>query len=210
MKKLALIPLAITLLFGSTDSVIIEKNIYLDLDGKRFEISTIDGGEIKLNGKSYKVKAGFTPLSRFNHKNIDFKFSSSCSVNFDEVPEQGPKIWTIDASTSSMALMEYSGTYKESEILNSMMEEYQAIGANIEKSDITLTTKSGVTLKGKRFKIHIGDVVILQDIFVIYGDGKTFVLVLQDTLNEKNQETEEFKEFKKVFEETLNLKGVKQ
>jgi len=208
MKILKLLLISLVPLVAS--DAVLEQIINLTIDSKEYKLSTVKENSIKLNGKEHKIYVKMAPYFSFKHKDLEFKFNSSLNFSYDASnEEEGLKSWSINGDNISIMVMEYNKHFSKNQIIDSITNEYKAMKAKMVKKDTKLTLNSGKSISGISIVSHLGNIVLYQNIFILYGKNNSFAFILQDILD-NNKHTLEYKNMLDTINNSLDIKELRE
>lgn len=173
----------------------------LEIDGTVHRIIIDRETKLIIGGKEHVVKISVDPLTVFSEAGVSFKYSSRASCSRES---SGPNLnmWNITGDQTVIMVQEYKMVIGEAFFVKSLQDQYAGMKAEVETKDAELKTAAGV-FKGKELLIHMGEIRLSQQVFTVRKGEHTVLLILQDTLDEKGEHTDEFLEMLKAVARTL-------
>jgi hypothetical protein len=176
---------------GTTQDVVLDKPFEIDAGGRRLSLT--------ISMKPWRV---------FSSAGVTFKYPSYYAFEAESDPD-GSANWTFTGNDNTLMFFKYPGSDQspaeaQKAVLESAIESYGR--KNIRQADCTLKA-AGQTLRGKRLDIKIGeiDVEIRQDLYAFATDQATFVLIVQDSLDDGRKTTAETTGATKLLSESLEF-----
>jgi|GEM_PF-6285572 len=186
---------------------VLEKKALITIGEKSFEVPMGEKSSIEIEKKTYPIMVKEAPISTFNYDLIRFDFPSHFSFSYDGSSEaDGLKMYSIDGDSIAVMVMDYAQHFQKEVILNSITQEYRLMKAKIEQKPVTLKLGDGSSIQGDQFIIYLGNVTLSQEIYVLYMQGHSLVLLLQDLIDNQGKHTAEYAEIVSKVKETLTVK----
>jgi len=189
---------------------IIEQKINLKINNKEFKIPILKEVTIDLDGKKYNITASIEKIATFKHENIEFDFPSNLNYGYDDsAKDKGLIFWSLNGDNAIVMILEFHKEYPKEVILNKLLNKYKQMHATLKRENIELNIKNGKKIKGEFIIVELANIILSQEIFIFYSNNKTYVLVLQD-LMQNGKHTQEYQKVKDIVRKSLTIKGLSQ
>ncbi len=176
---------------------------YLTIDGVKHQIIVGEESELVIDNKRRRVALTLDPNREFNKAGIRFSYNGQMHYSYEALSEDVDH-WSIDGNNAVIMVQRYKEQIDDKTILDQFKNQYEAMNASV-KTKKTVFKFGKNKLRGYRLNIALGDIYLMQEIFVIPKNESTTVLFLQDTLGENRRNTQEFLEMKRFIGETLDI-----
>ncbi len=175
----------------------------LEIDGKVHTVLIGEETKLKIGSKMRSVRIRIAPHSVFNRVGIRFRYPSSMGFNLDD-SDPNVSIWSMDGDEAVIMVQQYNVDIDANVLYAAMKSEFVQMKAKVEVSAIQLKGKRR-TLDGKRFKVKMGNVNILQDIYILQEGEQKLALFLQDTVTDNGKSSSEYIEILKLFSKSFEI-----
>lgn len=157
-------------------------NLVVTLNGKEYKIS--EGEELKKDGNTISVK--FADYKTFDSGSIRFEYPTHFSFEYES--DIGYQNWSLNGNNFVIMYFELAAGN-----LDNFVEEIAGqFGRNNCKISKTSMTLGNRTLQGKHINVGLVGEQLSLDLFEVkMSDGKTRILVFQDSLDDDGYPTDE-------------------
>ena len=176
---------------------------YLTIDGVKHKIMVGEESELVIDNKRHRLALTLDPNRRFKKAGISFSYNGQMHYSYEALSEDVDH-WSIDGNNAVVMVQMYREKIDDKAILKQFESQYESMNASV-KTKKTVLKFGKKKLRGYRLNIALGDIHLMQEIFVIQKDDSTTALFLQDTLGENRRNTQEFLEMKHLIGETLDI-----
>lgn len=153
-------------------------------DGKPFELD-IEGRKVQAVVRVAETRLAMLPGLRFEYPlNMAFEHDDS---------DPAVTVWTFDGNYTVLMLFEYA----DGQNINQMADAYREgviaeLGEMAEPGDRVKVKVAGTEYVGQRVLIEVAGAPLVQDVFPVpAGNGRGYVMVLQDQDGEDGQYSQE-------------------
>ncbi len=176
----------------------------LTIDGAAHEITAGNPHKIDISGKTHQLTLNKGQTRKFNHAGVSFEFNSALHYSYEALSPQIDH-WSLDGNNAVIMVQQYRVNVSFNEILQSYQDQYKQMKAATDVSDASLNI-GGKNKTGKRLLVNLGEFKTDQRIYYFSDKGNVIVIVLQDTLTDAGNNTDEFRNMRELFQKTLSVK----
>lgn len=180
----------------------IERILSVDIDGETYKIPLNIESKVSVNNKIRNIKITIDDTSKFNGYGLQFLFPSKMTANFDD-NDPNVKIWSIDGDAALIMVQRYETPVELKSFIGRLVAYYKNMKADVSTEKETFKGRY-VMIDGTNIIAKLGDITIVQKVFLSRHRGGATLLILQDTINKKNH-SKEFLKIEKVIKQSLKI-----
>ena len=175
----------------------------LKIDNRSHNVSLDSDHELMISDKPHRVRIELNPVRNFEKAGISFNFDAKRHFSYEAL---SPLVdhWSIDGDSSVIMVQNYRVKVEKADIIESFEGQYRKMKAETVRSKIKLKYDDK-DVDGVRLLINMGNLKLEQQLFFFNKPSASRVLILQDTFNEDNSNTEEFVKMRKLIQASLSI-----
>lgn len=182
-----------------------ELELNVEIDGKEHPAKIDQQLSIEVDGKQIALTIRSKSYRTLRLSDIEFRYPRHMSFEVDR--DSAPiVIWTLDGNNAVIILQRYPkwiGDFSSS-VIEGLEEQYGT--ENVKKKETTLVLE-GKRSTGTQLDIKLLDLGFLrQEVFNFDAGKYGYVVILQDSLTDEGDPTEEMTAVKKMLRDSLKLK----
>ena len=157
----------------------------------------------------FSINAATTQRSmmfRSSPNTMSFKYRRGMSYQYDNsTPEV--TIWSLDGNEAVLMIHSF-GADAGADVVREVVQEtagvFKGMGGKISMGRCELRV-GGTALSGERMDINLNGILLRQEYYGLRIGSHRVVLVLQDSLSDNGETTDEFRNMKSLFEKTSTV-----
>ena len=175
------------------------------IDGVKHSVVVGHESEIVINKKSHQIVLELDPIRKFEKSGISFEYSSDKNFNYQNLSETVDH-WELNGSSATIMVQNYRQKVTKDSLYDAFSDQFKIMKAKLKIKKITLHS-NGNKFSGKRMIIDMGNVHLIQDIFIFEMAESTRTLILQDSVNDDGSSTKEFQDTMDLIRDSLIIKS---
>ncbi|MCA8964293.1 MAG: hypothetical protein H6838_02555 [Planctomycetes bacterium] len=174
----------------------------VEIDGVVVQVVDGERGEVTIGDRKLPIRATVLPTRILDAKGVRFEFPRSMAFEVDS--EEYLDHWALDGGDCTILLERFGGVDGPSaaELLESMTQQ---TGGVVEDPKPVALTLGKVKVKGVVGMLMIGSSGIQTTVVRLEAGGATYLLVLQDMLDEQGEMTQESKQVREILARTFEV-----
>jgi hypothetical protein len=175
----------------------------LKIDNEFHDVSLDSDHDLIISGKPHRVRIELNPVRNFEKAGISFNFDAKRHFSYEAL---SPLVdhWSLDGDSSVIMVQNYKVKIEKADIIESFEGQYRKMKAKTLRSKIKLQYDNK-NINGVRLLIKMGKIKLEQQLFFFNKPNTSRVLILQDTFNDDNSNTEEFVKMRKLIQASLSI-----
>lgn len=168
---------------------------YPVVEGKSFEIEAAGGkAQAVLEAADFRV---------FPYQNISFHYPRHMTFEAD-LSDETSVTWMLSGNDAILMVFSIAGDITAADMADSLKMQYGAKNTKTRNEKVSL---GGTDYEALRLDVSLVGTTLCQKVLKLRSsDGRTLLLVLQDTLDDNGGHTKEFDAAVKMVRETLKVK----
>lgn len=175
----------------------------LVIDGIEHKVTTQSETTINIAGKERDVSLSRAATRKFGKAGVEFEFNSNLHFSYEQLLP-GVDFWSLDGNESVIMIQSFTPKTEFKAILESFLTQYRQMKAKIKQSDISIQVQDK-RKTGVKLAIKFGEIKLEQQIFYFESSTSSIAVILQDSIAEGNNNSQEFLEMRKLFERTFKF-----
>jgi len=177
----------------------------LEVEGKRVPVELDKAFELETKNPTTKVTLRAAPHRIFNFGGVRFHYPREMGFEAD-LGTPGVKIWTLDGNNAVFIMQLHSDAEDHQalrkEVIDAMVQQYGRGNVKREPSSLVVQKKR---LSGTTLQITLSGIRLSQAVYSFQAGKDAVVFVLQDSLTDDEELTDEFTRTLKLFKETFQF-----
>lgn len=175
-----------------------------EIEGQAVSVTAGESFELALDGKKHKAKVLIEPTRIFRGLAFEFEYPLNMAFSTD-FESEGLAYWSLDGGDTVIAIQLFSDGGLE-ELLAGTVEGLKSVYQSIEVSEISITL-DGQEIEGRSVLGHIAGVALRQDLYAFEAGNEVFILSVQDSLTDDDEQTEETRGAYELLERSFHFIG---
>ena len=175
------------------------------IDGVKHSVVVGHESEIVINKKSHQIILELDPVRKFEKSGISFEYSSDKNFAYQNLSGTVDH-WELNGSNATIMVQNYRQNVTKDALYDAFSDQFKTMKAKLKIKKITLHS-NGNKFNGKRLFIDMGNVHLIQDIFVFETGDTTRTLIIQDSVNDDGSSTKEFQDTMDLIRDSLVIKS---
>lgn len=175
----------------------------LKIDGVVHEITLAAPAEITLADTKHTIELVKNNTSTFNQAGLAFEFDANRHFSYETI---SPEVdhWSLDGNNSVIMVQHYADCSPFEDIVEVFAQQFEQMGSKVTVADSEMAIKNK-RIQGKSLTMQFGEVRLTQQLYYFSHMPSCVVLVLQDTLTDAGEHSDEFDELKTLLQSTLKV-----
>ena len=195
--------LLLATLFAASCSAAVDEpptQLRVEIDGKPYVTTAGATVDVDVGGRTVKLRVEELPWRRFALDGLRFDYPRHFPWEFDPSP---PRSWTLDGNNAVIMVFDNASARRSAEDLAGDIEKAVARGTRAERSKAVLCTDKAGTLTGTASRMTVAGSPFSNEVFVVAKGDASWLLVLQDSLDDDGDHSSEYVEMRKRLSATL-------
>ena len=209
MKFLLLLPLVALGLPSSRVRVAPEDyaepplGLVLVLGEDRYELEVDETIEVTVGDRKLPATIRSKPTRRFDFEGLAFDYPSHLAYSVD-TSTPGILSWSLDGADCIVMVQRYPDISDPEDLLELFVETMvDQFGSAVDSEEEIELELLGEATEGVALTIEFAGTFLLQEIFAFRAGDASWVLVVQDSLDDEGENTEEMLEVREVVAESM-------
>ena len=173
------------------------------IDGRQYVTTAGTSLEVDVGGRKATLRIDELPWRHFSQDSLQFDYPRHFPWESD--PAQ-PRSWTLDGNDSVIMVFEQSAGHARSpEDVAAGFEKTLGAKAPAEHAKAVLRTERVGTLTGVASMVRLATTTISHEVFALGKGDRSWLLVLQDSLDDDGGHSSEYIEMRKRLSTTLEF-----
>lgn len=188
---------------GDTDRAAIA--LVVEIGDQKIEAELGHPFHVQIEGKTVRMRVTAKPTRTFNHAGVSFEYPRDMDFEFNN-RTAGAKVWSLDGNDVVLMVQHFASvpTGKGAALL--AKGAARRFGSLVTQTSKTQMSLGGHELKGVRLDASVSGARIALQFFDLPSKEGAVVLVLQDSLADDGNHSQEFEAIVPVLSKTLQVK----
>jgi len=177
-----------------------KQTFILKINGKEYLLN--EGEELKIDSFLNKpvISISLPDYKTFIAKPVSFQYPHNMAYEFEK--EEGVSTWTLNGNELVIMFFEFAEEVKAESLAKEMMKKFGEKNCQLGNTSKKL---GGKTLNGKKLNISLAGQKLTMDLLEVkLGDGKSRLLVFQDSVEDFDNPSEEAATTLKLIDNTIS------
>lgn len=178
-------------------------SFWLEIDDKKIELSIDNPVEFTAGKNKIKATLRVAPLKEFSICGINLKYPRYFTFEAD-AKAKDVKMWNLSGAQTILMIQLYDAEMKHEVMAELLQERFGKDNTKVAGCEMSFW---GSPKKGTKVITTIGDSSISQEIYSFFNGKQTVMLIIQDSLDEGPDGSEECRNFRKTLQETFKIEN---
>ncbi len=173
----------------------------LKLDGQEYRIVADEPVDVTCKGEKLQALLTVEPYKTFSYGGIELKYPRHFTFEAD-LNDKDVSLWNLSGSQFVLMIQKYPAEMDHKIMAGMLLPRFGEKNSGVEPCSIEL---NGGKSEGTRLMTTIGDSTITQEIYSFKVEGGSLLLILQDTIGQKGETSEEGRKFRELLKDTFKI-----